>query len=220
MAASEGAVPAFFEAAELASNLLAQDVVARRWTDGSALAGMSVGGLAAHIYLGVRRLEASLEEALPEVPTTVGVAAFYGANRVDHPDDLATGMQRYVRDESEQRAARYGPGGTHQRFVRVVGRLQDRLPETPLVRPVPVLQVPDGVTPLAEYLATRVTELVVHSDDLAASVDLPPLALPGKAASVAVDVLVTLARGRSGDLEVIRALSRRERASEGVLRAL
>jgi uncharacterized protein (TIGR03083 family) len=213
-------LPALFEAADLAAGLLADQAVAERWAEPSALDGYSVGGLAAHIHMGLRRLEASLDEALPDEPTTVGVAEFYGANRVDDPSELAAGLHPYLRQEGEQRAARYGPAGVHRRFVELVARLRDRLPDAPPARPVPVLQVPNGIAPLDAYLTTRIVELVVHSDDLATSVQLPPLTLPRSVASVVIGTLIEMARGRSGDLDVIRALSRRERAGEDVLRAL
>jgi hypothetical protein len=70
------------------------------------------------------------------------------------------------------------------------------------------------------YVATRVVELVVHSDDLATSVALPPLAVPPTAAAVAIEIFVELARARTGDLEVIRAFTRSERSKPDILRVL
>jgi hypothetical protein len=219
MFTTEEALPAFFEAAELVAGLLANDAVAQSWSKPSVLAGMSVGGVAAHLYLGARRLEVVLDQELPEAAKVADLVAFYGANRVDDPRELSTGLSRYIRDEGEERSARYGPAGVHRRFVDLVTRLRSRLPAEPPDRMVSVVQVPDGVTPLGGYLASRVVELVVHSDDLATSAQLPPLSLPRSAASMVIDTMVELVRGRSGDLEVIRALARRERAKDGVLRA-
>jgi hypothetical protein len=213
-------LPAFFEAAELAARLLADDAVGNRWQEPSALDGFSVGGLAGHIYATVRRVEVALDEAAPVTPVVVGPVEFYGANRVDEPSDLTAGLHPYVREEGEQRAARFGVDGVRQRFGDLLTRLRERLPEEPGDRTVPVLQVPDGVTPLPTYLATRVVELVVHSDDLSVSVDLPPIVVPEQAAPVVIGTLVELARGRSGDLEIVRALARAERATPDVLRAL
>ena len=56
-------------------------------------------------------------------------------------------------------------------------------------------------------------ELAVHLDDLAVSLDLPTPAIPDGAADLVVATLARIARGRRGTLPVLRALSRRERAS-------
>ena len=71
-----------------------------------------------------------------------------------------------------------------------------------------------------EYLRTRVVELVVHADDLAASVGVAPMAPRPETGKIAIDALVDVARIRHGDLAVLRALARRERDPVGALRVL
>lgn len=216
---SHPSVRAFLDAAECTAALLGHDDVAAAWERPSALDGFTVGGLAGHVYGGIRRVEVGLDEPLPDPPRWVTVAEFYGVNRVDDPDELATGLHPFIRDDGERRAA-WGPATLHERFVEVVERLGQLLATEPLDRPIPVLQVPDGVVTLEDYLATRTVELVVHSDDLAVSVGMPSVDLPATACDVTVGVLVDLARHRSGDLAVVRALARRERSDPGVLHAL
>jgi len=75
-----------------------------------------------------------------------------------------------------------------------------------------VWTVPGGATPLGCYLASRVVELVVHPDDLAVSVNLREVTPQRSAASIVIGVFVEMARHRSGDLDVIRAPARAERA--------
>lgn len=210
---------AFFEACELASEVLNDETVAERWRDASALEGFTVGGIAGHLYAATRRFEVALDEPIPEPVKVGGLAEFYSLNRVDDPEDLAAGLHPLVREDGERRAE-YGPEAVAERFRELVSRLKTRLPEEPPDRLVRVWTVPDGATRLEAYLATRVVELVVHADDLAASLDLPPLALPQDAASVVIEVFVELARARSGDLGVIRAFARRERADNQALRVL
>lgn len=210
---------AFFEAADVASDVLASDAVEQRWHEPSAVEGFSVGGLAGHVYAAVRRLEVALDEPLPESPKMVALPGFYGVNRVDHMDDLTKGLHPLIREDGERRA-QYGAASVHDRFGEVVSRLRERLSKERADRLVPVVQVPDGVVPLDGYLATRVVELVVHSDDIATSVALLPVSLPATAASVVIDVCVELARARSGDLDVVRAFTRAERANPDTLRVL
>lgn len=217
--ASNEPVGAFLDAADCAAALLGDPAVAEAWGRPSALVGFTVGGLAGHIYGGVRRLEVGLDEALPDAPRTVGVVEFYGINRVHSPDDLDTGLHPLLRDDGERRAE-WGPAVVHERLAEVVERLRDRLPDEPLDRPIPVIQVPDGVTPLSVYLATRIVELVVHTDDLAVSLDIPAPEIPATATEFAVATLLELVRARSGDLALIHAFARAERSDPEALRAL
>lgn len=69
---------------------------------------------------------------------------------------------------------------------------------------------------LDDFLRTRVVELVVHGDDLAASVALDPVPASTETTSVAMEVLLHTARAAHGDLAVIRALARKERTAAGV----
>jgi hypothetical protein len=97
--------------------------------------------------------------------------------------------------------------------------LQDLLSTADPARLVSVVNVRGGATPLETYLRTRVVELVVHGDDLSASVGLA-YEVPAAAAEVTLGVCLELARARSGDLAVVRAFTRRERADPGTLRVL
>ena len=70
---------------------------------------------------------------------------------------------------------------------------------------------------LDEFLVTRLVEAAIHLDDLAASVGVET-PLTEEAASVVVECLVRVARQRHGDLEVMRAMGRPDRASPFALR--
>ncbi|HZJ27691.1 MAG TPA: maleylpyruvate isomerase N-terminal domain-containing protein [Acidimicrobiia bacterium] len=214
----EGLEP-FFEACELASRVMNDHAVAHSWGDPSALDGFTVGGIAAHLYAATRRFEVALDEDVAERPQVVDLPAFYGLNRVNDPGELTAGWHPLLREDAERRAA-HGPEAVAERFGAVVARLQNRLRAESPERLIPVWTIADGATPLRVYVATRVVELVVHADDLAVSVNLEALAIPRSAALVVLDVFVEMARHRSGDLDVIRAFARRERAGEDALRVL
>jgi uncharacterized protein (TIGR03083 family) len=209
----------FVLACELATGIIGDRRVAARWRDPSGLPGFSVGGVAAHMYAATRRFEVALDEPVAGEPIVLGVGEFYGLNRVDDPSDLQGGLHPLLREDAERRAG-YGPAAVADRFTAVVGRLFDRLPNEPANRLVPVWTVAGGATPLTVYVATRVVELVVHADDLASSAGLEPLTVPPEAASTAIGVFVEMARHRSGDLAVVRAFARRERAGADTLRVL
>ncbi|MGH3387023.1 MAG: maleylpyruvate isomerase N-terminal domain-containing protein, partial [Nocardioidaceae bacterium] len=63
---------------------------------------------------------------------------------------------------------------------------------------------------------TRMMEIAVHSDDLAASVDVATPDLPAEVVDTVVDLLSRLAVRRHGPTAVLRALTRAERAPAGI----
>lgn len=209
----------FREGCELASRVIGEHAVAKRWQEPSVLIGLTVGGVVAHLYAAMRRFEVALDDALPATPKVLRLSQFYGLNRVDQPGDLDAGWHPLIRDDAERRAS-YGHQAVTQRFYDLVARLAARLPDEAPERLIPVWTVPDGTTTLAAYVATRAVELVVHADDIAASAELPSLAIPPVAADHVIEVFVELARDRTGDLGVIRAFARHERASDDALRVL
>ena len=65
---------------------------------------------------------------------------------------------------------------------------------------------------LDDFVVSRMMELAVHSDDLAASVGIPTPALPPVVIDIVVDLLSRQAVRRHGASAVLRALTRQERA--------
>jgi hypothetical protein len=63
-----------------------------------------------------------------------------------------------------------------------------------------------------DLAVTRLMEMVVHADDLAASVGLPTPAFPDEAVRLVVGLLAGVAVDRHGQVAVVRALSRPQRA--------
>lgn len=123
-----------------------------------------------------------------------------------------------IRDHAAELAGQ-GPAALADRFAAMADRLAAAVPTVDPERPVPVWRVAHGATTAADYLRTRVVEVVVHADDLACSIGLDP-AVPPEPATVAFEVFVALARARSGDAAVLRAFTRAERADPDTLRAL
>jgi hypothetical protein len=199
--------------------MVSSAAVAERWEADSALDGLTVGALAAHLYAAVRRLEKALAQPEPEAPHVVaGVADFYGPNRIDDSSQLDDAFHVAIRAEGAQRAMQ-GVGALVEAFEALVDRLRASLDDQATTRLVPVLRIEGGAAPLSDYLRTRVVELLVHADDLAASVgtEIDP---PPEVASAAFGVFVELARARAGDVAVLRAFTRRERADPDTLRVL
>lgn len=207
--------------------LLASDTLARAWDRPSALDGMTVGGLAAHLTMAVKALIGVFEArelASPELraaargPLTRRTAVtFVDSTRFESPDDLGTEMSRWVQNKAATDAAK-GRDVVLERFDRgipdIVALLGSVPPDREVTAPVNVVMT------AADYVGTRLIELVVHADDLAASVNVDPPPFSEAATGAVLDILWASVRRRAGDMAVIRSLTRAERADPEVLRAL
>ena len=69
---------------------------------------------------------------------------------------------------------------------------------------------------LEDFLVTRMMEIAVHSDDLAASVGVEAPTLPPVVLEPVLALLTGLAVRRHGQAAVLRALSRSERAPHSI----
>jgi hypothetical protein len=209
---------AFAAAGAATAAVVGSPEVRAAWDEPSALAGYRVGELAAHTLLATARLETVLAEDPPASPVVVDLVGFYGPNRVEDPADTDAGLHPLIRAAAVHVAGR-GHAAVTGELHGVLDRVRPAVLAAEPDRLVSVVNVRRGVTRLDTYLRTRVVELVVHGDDLAVSVGLASEAPPA-AVDVTLGVCLELARARSGDLAVVRALVRRERADPDVLRVL
>lgn len=201
--------------------VMAGPEVADRWDEPSVLAEMTVGALAAHLNqmlgAGVAWLEADPADAAGLLPRPV--AEVFGQSRVDGDEGLAGRIPRLIQTWSAEGSA-LGPVATAAQAADHLARLAVLLAEAHPTRLIPSVSLPGVAMVLPDYLRTRCIEFVVHTDDLAQSVGLPTPEPDPIAARAAIDVLVDLCRHRVGDVAVLRALTRPERADPDALRAL
>lgn len=198
----------YLAAGQAAAGLVSDPAVAGRWAGPSALANMTVGALAGHLARQILNVEALLaQDACVDPPISLlehyARSAWPGAA----PDDPANVS---IRQGSAAEAVS-GPAALAERTGAALARLGESLPDTD---PGRVVLVPWGPWPLTleDFLTTRMMEIAVHDDDLAASVGLPAPALPDEVSDVVVVLLARLAVRRHGPVAVIRAFSRAERA--------
>jgi hypothetical protein len=156
--------------------------------------------------------------AIPEDPEVVDAQERYRDMRIVDKRSLDDEPHSGVRHDGEY-VARRDPAAVAGKFHELLDRLRSRRANEPPGRLV-AASTPGTVTPLDDFLCSRTIEMLVHADDLAVSVGLPPLDLPPDAAKMAMTTLLDLARQRSGDLAVLRALTRRERQESDILYGL
>jgi len=196
---------AFLDAAGYAGDVLASPKIEAAWECQSALPRMTVGAVAGHMFLVVRRVDKHLDEVAPSGNEATEPES-YRWLRVVREADLDRAEHCVVRADGDHVAA-WGWQAVEAAYGDRVSKLRARLAAR---RPQSVVI---GTTRMDfdAYLATRVVELLVHADDLAVSVGLSPPELPTDAATIAIDVLLHAARSIHGDLDVLRALTRSER---------
>jgi len=202
----------FLSAADVAVALLGDPAVAARWGEPSALAKLSVGGLAAHLARQVTRVVKMLDAPVPaDQPIPVidhyRRAAWVGA---DLDSEVNVGTRNQDEQEAEAGAAAVLAGARD-----ALAELRRRLPAEPTDRCISVPWMGWSLT-LDDFLLTRMLEISVHCDDLAVSVGVATPPLPAAVTEPVLDLLCRLAVHRHGAVAVLRALSRAERAPASI----
>ena len=206
----------FFEVAESVADLLDDPETTKRWEEPSALQGLSVGGLAAHLMMGVAYIHRLLDGPDGSAAPIVSVGEYIAGLKME---DFDADLHRYIRDKNEQSAS-HGPDRTTGRFRELVSTLRDRLRTESPRRLLDMRPTFPWAIPLEDRLHLFVMDFVVHADDLAVSIGRPGCEATQAASSLAIDGLVAGARFQHGDRAVIRALSRRERSTADVFPVL
>lgn len=198
----------FLTMSHLAVELLRDPAVSAGWDTPSALAKFSVGGLAGHLAYQILALPGVLT-APPASEPTVPLVEHY--RRIPWVGaDLDAEINLRIRAGGDDVAAD-GPESLVRNVETAIGELSATLPaaDDHAVR-IPFWG-PWSLT-LNDLLITRMMEIAVHSDDLAVSVGVNTPVFPEPAFSSVLDLLSRLAVLRHGQVDVLRALSRAERA--------
>jgi uncharacterized protein (TIGR03083 family) len=198
----------YLDAVDSVIDLLGRPEVAAAWESPSALSEWSVGGLAGHlagqVFAGVNLIEAEPSELEPialdehyERASWIGAAV----------DDV---VSVDIRSGGDANAAE-GPAALVARVVDARERLVTLLAETAPDRPV-LVPWQGWALRRDDFLVMRMMEIVVHSDDVAASVGIAAPEVPSAVLEPVLALLTRLAVRRHGQSAVVAALSRAERA--------
>lgn len=199
----------FLETAQVVVEMVELPAVTRRWNEPSALVGYTVGGLTAHLGRAVSTPLGYLDRQVADRPADTDAADYFIEALGDH-DPIESDLHRSVRQRSDDMAAS-GPLGVADATRDALQSLTAQLEVAPPDRVVVVF----GGTAmrLDDYLETRIVEMAIHGDDLAASCpEVSSDAVPASAWAVAKRVASEVAARRVGDREFVLGLSRAERA--------
>ena len=216
---SERIREAFLAAAAEARGLIASRVVAAKWNEPSALEHLTVGAVAGHLARAVFVVVGYLDATDPDLavePTGLLSADGYFERVLAAAADSAQDVHAGIRSRAAEEAAE-GQEALLARLDATVQELDARFAVEPDARAVTVAA--GLVLPLDEYLVTRMIELVVHSDDLAASAGLETPEFDSLTMACVIGCMLAMVRARHGDIAVMRSFARGERDLINAIRA-
>ena len=192
-------------------DLVSDRAVAASWGRESALPGMTVGGLVRHLVSQPESAVEFLRAAPPTTAETVSLLDYYA--RVDWLRAARQAPENTsIRDHFNELAR---PG--HKASLDVLDQARADLPGA-IAAAAPTTYVPwqDCALNLDDFLVCRLLELLVHADDLAASLGCRTPQFDDAVRDPVVALLAVLSVRRHGQDAVVRALARAERAGGSV----
>jgi hypothetical protein len=211
-ATEASALEAYLSAAGMAVALLRRPEVGAAWEQPSALAEMTVAGLAGHLAYQIFSVGPALDEPLTEEAPIPLLEHYARAAWIVAPLD---GEANAGIRASGERIAAEGAQALAERADATYTELTTRLAGRPGDSVVLLSRTGWALT-LDDFLITRTMELAVHMDDLAVSVKVAPPELPEAAFAPVLDLLARLAVRKHGQSALLRALTRAERAPAAV----
>ena len=193
-------------AAAAALDLIKRDEVGDQWLMPSVLPKMSVGALACHLGRQVVRAAELLPAATDVLPLESVDAHYHRAAWVTStsPDDPPNDRSA---DDAE---AALGAAALCDRSSAALDAVKRMLAAGTAQDVVPIPWQGWSLR-RDDFLLTRMTEIVVHADDLALSVGVRTPEFPDEVFGPVRDLLVRLAAVRHGQSAVISTLTRSER---------
>lgn len=200
-------------AAEHVHALVSRPEVVAAWTAESSCAGMTVGALTRHLVEQTRYVVLLLGPDAPAAPAdapSIGLLEHYA-----RPPWVGSGADeagRLVVEKSERQAVD-GPETAAALQAEAVGQLPAVLAAAPASTYLPWT---GALLPTDDFLVTRLMEIVVHTDDLATSVDVAVPEFGPAVLGPVLGVLTGLAVVRHGQDAVVRTLTRPQRAPASI----
>ena len=204
-ALDRGAVP---PTDALAVELASRPEVRTAWDQPSAAEGMNVGAMAQHLLSQLGHLVDPAGVAVPANVEVISILEHY--QRAAWANSSLTNDANTTIRERANHAAAEGPDAVldlARTRLAVIPNTVDRFGDLIYV------EWQGWALAANAFLITRLMEIVVHSDDLAASVGLPLPDFPAAAFEAVTGLLTAVATRRHGQAAIIHALSRPQRST-------
>jgi Mycothiol maleylpyruvate isomerase N-terminal domain len=204
---------AFLAAVDVSLRLASAPQVRDSWGDESSCAGMTVGGLTHHLLGQARNSVRLLQDPVPPDAPVIALLEHY--ERASWVRSSQAGRDDPEQTAKDNAGALAGPETVLAEGVAAAGVLPDLL-DAPRDPDAVYIPWQGWALATADYLTTRMMEMVVHADDLASSVGLPTPTFPDEVARPVFGLLTGVASRRHGQVALVRALSRPQRAPGSV----
>ena len=195
------------EAVTQSAELIATPSTAELWDQPSALEGMTVGALCAHLVRAagatIAYLDRTPPDRRPDGDLLTAVTYFHAA--VDSP------VHDQIKDVSAAESA-IGHQATVDKCRQLAADLETRLADEPDDRLVAALG--GRLLTLDDFCRTRLIEVLLHLDDLAISTGQTRPTNDPLGPAIVIEICMDIARNRNGDWNVLYALTRAERSSD------
>lgn len=202
----------FLTTARTALDLMRHPQVARNWDQPSALPEFGVSGLVGHLGYQALPLPDMIAAPVGDEPVVDLMEHYARANWTEL--DVGSEFHTRIRAGGEKLAAE-GHQAFCERFGQTVLELAETLPGMEN-RPVRMPHWGPWAVTLDQYLVSRLMEFVVHSDDLAVSVGVETPEFPRRVNETVIDLLTRMSLNKHRAIDVVRALSRKERAPQDI----
>lgn len=202
----------FLATARIALDLLRHEQVAANWDRPSALPEFGVSGLAGHLAYQALPLPGMISAQPGDEPVVSLMEHYARARWTDL--DVDSEFHTRIRAGGEKLAAD-GHADLCARFERTLRELEESLPGLE-DRGLRMPHWGPWSVQVDEYLVSRLMEFVVHSDDLAVSVGVETPEFPRRVNETVIDLLTRMALNKRRAIDVVRALSRKERAPQDI----
>ncbi len=202
----------FLTTARIALGLLRHERVGQRWGEPSALPEFGVGGLAGHIAYQVLPLPSMISTPAGDEEVVSLLEHYERANWTNLGID--SDFHTRIRNGAEGLAAD-GQSALCERFEEALAAFEEASSREDNL-PVRMPHWGPWAVPLDEFLVSRLMEFVVHTDDLAVSVGVDTPEFPRHVNESVIDLLTRMALNKHRAIDVVRALSRKERAPQDI----
>jgi hypothetical protein len=211
----------FFNLSQLVVDLLGKQTINEMWQDSTVLPNYSVGLLLSHITSSFLRVETVSESKAPDNFIEVSYEYYYGNDVLRDPDGYEDGISIVMLKESQLKVES-GPDQIRRSLELSSDRLRSKLNKDVLDEFIAVVSVKNGAAKLADFMRTRITDIVVHLDDLfVTSKDLGTFdQIDDRAVDIALYVCQSIVLAHYGKTDLLRSVARQERCNFAKIVAL
>jgi Mycothiol maleylpyruvate isomerase N-terminal domain len=203
---------AYLAGAATVPPLLRDPAVAAGWNGPSALPEFAVRGLAGHLASQIFMVSQSIDGEASDLDAIALSDHYARVTWIDAPLDSV--VNTFIRDNGEAAAE----GGAEVLADAVNAAVASQTASLAAMSSEHRVTAPSGqwALTLDDFVLTRLMEIAVHSDDLAVSVGIETPPLADDVVAPVLGLLAGISLRRHGQVAMLRALSRSERAPETI----